>query len=143
VARVAGRGNAIRYGQSNLDISDEMDLRQDRARYDADRAKDLLLAEERGLKAAIASHQLDALLFPGWPAAGIASRPGYPIIVVPFGAVAAQGRGSNPYPAGFDPKPSPYSVGFVGLACSEPRLIELTYAFEQATKRRVPPAATP
>ncbi|NDP44053.1 MAG: hypothetical protein GZ089_15265, partial [Aromatoleum sp.] len=135
------RGNAIRYGQSNLDISDEMDLRTDRARYDADRAKDLMLAEERGLKAAIASHHLDALVFPGWPAAGIASRPGYPIIVVPFGTVAASGP--NPYPAGFDPKPAPYSVGFVGLACSEPRLIELTYAFEQATKRRVPPPATP
>jgi amidase len=135
------RGNAIRYGQSNLDISDEMDLRTDRARYDADRAKDLQLAEERGLKAAIASHQLDALVFPGWPAAGIASRPGYPIIVVPFGTVA--GSASNPFPPGFDAKPSPYSVGFVGAACSEPRLIELTYAFEQATKRRVPPPAVP
>jgi hypothetical protein len=25
------------------------------------------------------------------------------------------------------------------MACSEPRLIELGYAFEQATNRRVPP----
>jgi Asp-tRNA(Asn)/Glu-tRNA(Gln) amidotransferase A subunit family amidase len=29
------------------------------------------------------------------------------------------------------------------MACSEPRLLELAYAFEQATKRRVPPAAVP
>jgi hypothetical protein len=29
------------------------------------------------------------------------------------------------------------------MACSEPRLIELAYNFEQATKRRVPPAAMP
>lgn len=80
-------------------------------------------------------------MFPGWPAAGIASRPGYPIIVVPFGTVPA--GSANPYPPGFVPQPSPYSVGLVGLACSEPKLIEFAYAFEQATKRRVPPAATP
>ena len=30
---------------------------------------------------------------------------------------------------------------FTGLACSEPRLIELAYAFEQASKKRVPPGA--
>jgi len=29
------------------------------------------------------------------------------------------------------------------MACSEPRLIELGYAFERATKRRVPPASAP
>ncbi len=29
------------------------------------------------------------------------------------------------------------------MACSEPRLIELAYAFEQATKKRVPPPAFP
>ncbi|HEY7206332.1 MAG TPA: hypothetical protein VIA61_18645, partial [Methylomirabilota bacterium] len=35
------------------------------------------------------------------------------------------------------------AVTFTGAACSEPRLIELGYAFEQATKRRVPPPSTP
>jgi amidase len=34
-------------------------------------------------------------------------------------------------------------VSFTGMACSEPRLIELAYAFEQATKKRVPPASAP
>jgi hypothetical protein len=29
------------------------------------------------------------------------------------------------------------------MACSEPRLIELAYAFEKATKRRVPPPSAP
>ena len=38
------KANAIRYGQSNLDISDELDVRQDRAKYEADRAKDVALA---------------------------------------------------------------------------------------------------
>jgi amidase len=135
------RANAIRYGQSNLDISDEMDLAQDRARYEADRARDITLGADRGLKAAIDDNRLDALMFPGWQISNLAARPGYPEIVVPLGVVStgAGGRGGNPFPAGFDPKPSPYSAAFVGLACSEPRLIEIAYAFEQATKRRVPP----
>ena len=47
---------------------------------------------------------------------------------------------NQPFPAGFDAKPAPFGVGFVGAQCSEPKLIELAYAFEQATKRRVPPA---
>jgi hypothetical protein len=29
------------------------------------------------------------------------------------------------------------------MACSEPKLIELAYAFEQATKKRVPPSQFP
>jgi amidase len=42
-------------------------------------------------------------------------------------------------PAGFNAKPAPYGVAFTAGACSEPRLIEIAYAFEQATKHRVPP----
>jgi amidase len=40
-------------------------------------------------------------------------------------------------------EPTPVGIGFTGTACSEPRLIELAYAFEQATKRRIPPPSTP
>jgi hypothetical protein len=29
------------------------------------------------------------------------------------------------------------------MACSEPKLLAIGYAFEQATHKRVPPAATP
>jgi amidase len=135
------RANAIRYGQSNLDISDEVDLDRDRARYEADRKRDLALVDDRGFTAAIKEHRLDALMFPGWNISNLAARPGFPEIVVPLGVVPAGGGGGggNPFPPGFDPKPSPYSAAFVGLACSEPRLIEIAYAFEQATKRRVPP----
>ncbi len=136
------RANAIRYGQSNLDISDELDLAQDRPRYEADRARDIALVGDRGIKAAMEANRLDALMFPGWQISNLAARPGYPEIVVPLGVVPSGGGGGggNPYPAGFEPKPSPYSAAFVGLACSEPKLIEIAYAFEQATKRRVPPA---
>jgi amidase len=135
------RANAIRYGQSNLDISDELDLVQDRPRYEADRARDIALAGDRGLKAAIETGKLDALMFPGWQISNLAARPGYPEIVVPLGVVpSGGGGGANQLPPGFDPKPSPYSAAFVGLPCSEPKLIEIAFAFEQATKRRVPPA---
>src|SRR5205814_5659753 len=44
-----------------------------------------------------------------------------------------------PFPDGFDAKPAPFGVSFTGTACSEPRLIELAYAFEHATKRRMAP----
>jgi amidase len=37
----------------------------------------------------------------------------------------------------------PFGVSFAGGACSEPRLIELAYALEQATKRCVPPPLFP
>ena len=132
---------AIKYGQSNLDISDEMDLEKDKARYEADRAKDVRLGGEHGLDAAFKAHQLDALLFPGGSGAAIAARPGYPTVIVPFAMIP--NAPTEPFPEGFDAKPAPYGVSFTGLACGEPRLIELAFAFEQATKRRVPPPSVP
>ncbi|MEO7133858.1 MAG: amidase family protein [Vicinamibacterales bacterium] len=135
------RGNAIRYGQSNLDGADEIDLMADKARYEADHAKDLLLAATDGLDAVMKTNQLDALLFPGWTGANIAAKPGYPTVIVPFGMVPNQL--TPPLPDGFGAKLMPYGISFTGLACSEPRLIELAYAFEQATRKRIPPPAMP
>jgi amidase len=128
---------AIRYGQSNLDISDEMDVDRDRARYEADRAKDIDLAGTRGLDVAFKDNHLDALLFPGASSASIAAKPGYPTVIVPFGMVPNAPQ--QAFPAGFIAKPEPFGVGFTGPACSEGRLIEIAYAFEQVTKKRVPP----
>jgi amidase len=135
------KAGAIRYGQSRLDISDAVDLEKDRARYEADQARDLLVSTTNGIDAVLKQHQLDAILFPGSSGAGIAARPGYPTVMVPFAMVPNEP--TPPFPAGFDAKPAPYGVSFTGTACSEPRLLELAYAFEQVTKRRVPPAATP
>jgi len=135
-----GRG-AIKYGEAQLDISDEMDVEVDRARYEADRAKDLALAGTHGLDAVMKTHHLDALLFPGPSGSNISARPGYPTIIVPFAFVPS--HPVPPFPEGFEPKPAPFGVSFAGLSCSEPRLIELGYAFEQATERRVPPPSTP
>jgi amidase len=139
--RAHEKAGAIRYGQSRLDISDEVDLEKDRARYEEDKARDLLVSATNGIDAAVKEHSLDALLFPGSSGAGIAARPGYPTVMVPFAFVPNEP--TPPFPAGFNAKPAPYGVSFTGIACSEPRLLGLAYAFEQATKRRVPPAATP
>ena len=135
------KAGAIRFGQSRLDISDEMNVDTDKARFDADHVKDWKLSRERGIDGVIDAHKLDALLTPGGSGAGLAARAGYPIIVVPFGLVP--NAPTPAFTAGFDAKPAPYGVGFTGKACSEPRLIELAYAFEQATKRRVPPPLMP
>jgi amidase len=131
------RAGAIKYGQARLDISDSVNLEADRARYERDRAKDVRLAATQGIDAILTSERLDALLFPAQSGAEIAARAGYPSVIVPFGTVPNGDSAS--FPPGFDPKPAPYGVSFTGTACSEPRLIALAYAFEQATKRRVPP----
>ena len=132
--------NAIRYEQENLDISDEMDVTRDLARWQADRARDIFVSATHGIDEAMARNNLDALLFPGSSSAGIAAKAGHPTVIVPLGFVP--NTPAN-LPAGFNPQPSPYGISFTGTACTEPRLIELAYAFEQATKRRVPPPATP
>jgi len=138
------KAGAIKYGQAQLDISDEMDVNLDRTRYEADRAKDILLAGTQGIDAVMKGQKLDALLFPGPFGAAIAAKPGYPTVIVPFGFVPnAPPSPAPPFPESFGAKPSPFGVSFTGMACSEPRLIELAYAFEQATKRRAPPQPTP
>ena len=131
-------GGAIRFGQSNLDVSDEMDLQADRAKYEHDRAKDIELAGTQGIDAAMKANNLDALLFPGASGAAIAAKPGYPTVIVPF-ALVPNAPAQQPFPPGFNAKPSPFGVSFTGMSCSEPKLLGLAYAFEQATKRRVPP----
>jgi amidase len=174
---------AIKYGQSQLDASDKIDLEKDRAKYEEDRARDIRVYGTNGIDAAVKANNLDALVFPGPGSAGIASKPGYPTVIVPFGMIpnpatnvgggrggapagrgdapagrgdAPAGRGATPptetatappapappplpLPPGFDPKPQPYGVGFTGPACSEPKLLQVAYAFEQATKKRTPP----
>ena len=136
-----GARGAIKYGQSQLDISDEIDMARDRQRYEADRARDLALSATHGIDEVMKAENLDALLFPAASGSALAAKPGYPTVIVPFGTVA-----NAPTPAlpdGFEARPGPYGVSFTGMACAEPRLIELAYAFEQATRRRVPPPSAP
>jgi hypothetical protein len=99
----AREGGAIRFGQSRLDISDEMDLERDRARNEADHKKDLLLSprtrHRRRAEGAHARRDPDAGRRRRRPGA----RAGYPIIVVPFGVCRTRHAG---VPGGFDAKPA-------------------------------------
>lgn len=135
------KGGAIKYGQSLLDISDYMDLESFKSRYEADRAKDIYLAGTHGIDEAIKTHNLDALLFADGNGANIAARPGYPSVTVPWGMVP--NAPTPAFPDNFNAKLQPLNVTFTSTACSEPALIRLAYAFEQATKKRTPPPLFP
>jgi amidase len=142
-------GGAIRFGQGTLDASDDQDLEIDRRRYEADRARDLDLSRKHGIDAVMKDNNLDAIMFPGSSGTAITDRAGYTGLTVPFGMIPNEPQPNpnnpvaTPFPPGFNPKPAPYGVSFAGMACSEPKLIQIGYAFEQATKRRVPPSSTP
>jgi amidase len=98
------------------------------------------LSREQGIDAVMQKYHLDALVAPtGSPAwktdlakgdsfLGASSEPaaiaGYPSVTVPAGFIDGL----------------PVGISFVGAAWSEPRLIALAYAYEQATKHRRPPA---
>ena len=136
--RAAG---TLKYDQASLDVSDEVDLETDRPRYLGDRARDVFLSGPHGIDAAIQAQQLDALLFPGIAGAGLSARAGYPTVAVPFTLIPNDP--TPQFPGGFDARPMPYGVSFAGSACAEPRLIEIAYAFEQASLGRVPPPLMP
>jgi amidase len=132
---------AIKYGQSLLDISDAMDLDVYKSRYESDRANDIRLTATHGIDEVMKAQNLDALLFPGPGGASVAARPGYPTVIVPWAMVP--NAPTTAFPESFKALPQPFGVSFTGMACSEPTLLKLAYAFEQATKKRIPPASTP
>ena len=126
---------AIRYGQGRLDFADSVDLDKDKARFERNRRDDLTLTREDGLDAAITAHKLDALVFPGSSGANYATKAGYPIIVVPFGMTMNYAEGAK----GSTDKTRPFGISLVGAHCQDAKLVGIAYAFEQATRGRVPP----
>jgi amidase len=124
----------MKYGQAIFQAADQLDTSPgsaDTLRYQADRAEDL--ARSRGALDAVYS-EFDAILASANSFAGTPAKAGYPSITVPGGFLPPAGPIANPFPSG---------VTFSGPAFSEPRLIGLAYAFEQATHHRRPPASTP
>jgi len=107
------------------------------------------LAADEGLDATLKKHNLDAIvaptvgpimpidpvlgdhLIPAWAtkhwAPSVAAVAGYPHISVPAGYVLGV----------------PVGISFMGGVYSEPTLIKIAYAFEQATKYRKPPQFLP
>lgn len=77
-----------------------------------------------GLEKLMKERRLDAIVAPNSDASSVLAVGGYPGIAVP---------------AGYDEQGVPFAICFGGLQGYEPRLIEIAYAFEQATKVRRPP----
>ncbi|XP_074362048.1 putative amidase At4g34880 isoform X3 [Apium graveolens] len=77
-----------------------------------------------GFEKIMRDHKLDALVTPSPFCAPILAIGGYPGITVP---------------AAYDTTGVPRGICFGGLKGSEPKLIEIAYGFEQATKIRKPP----
>ena len=97
------------------------------------------LAGPEGIDAALHAHQLDALIAPTTGAAW-RTTPGegddYP--GGSYGAAAVAGYPSLSVPMGHTDG-LPLGLLFIGTAWSEPRLLELGYAYEQLTRARKPP----
>ena len=126
---------ALRFGQDIFLAAQATrgDLRE--LEYRAARASDLRGSRTLGLDAYMDRHRLDAVLFPAASGASIAAQAGYPSVQVPAGFVAGVGGRETPeYPLG---------VTFAGRAWSEPTLLRLAYAFEQASHARRPPPGLP
>ncbi|WP_257347541.1 amidase family protein [Pseudalkalibacillus decolorationis] len=114
----------LKFGQGILIDSDNTSGTMTEPEYLESKLRDLELSRTRGIDVVMEEHQLDALLFPNSNGAGIPAKAGYPSITVP---------------GGFTKKGEPVGVTFTGIAYSEPALIGLAYAYEQATKHRKAP----
>jgi amidase len=132
-----------RFGQEIFELADPLGSLETPA-YLSALAKGQRLSRDQGIDAVMDQHQLDALVAPTgpppWvidyssrdPALGfqlhsVAARAGYPVITVPAGFASGL----------------PVGISFVGRAFSEPTLIRLAYAFEQATHVRRAPQFLP
>jgi len=95
----------------------------------------------RAVVAVLDEHDLDALVYP------TIRRTAQPIGAVQPGSnctlSALSGTPAITVPAGFADDGMPVGVELLGRPWSEPRLIELGYAYEQATRHRRPPDFTP
>jgi len=139
----ANADRALRFGQDIFLAAEETHGDLSEVEYKSARLMDLRSSRTLGIDAYMNEHKLDAILFPANTGASIAAKAGYPSVLVPGGMVT----GPAPVPPGTATATSdketpeyPYGVTFTGRAWSEPVLLRLAYAFEQATKaRRMPP----
>ncbi len=122
---------ALRFGQDILLTAEATRGDLSELEYRSARAMDLRAAKVEGLDAYMDGHRLDAVLFPGSAGAGIGARAGYPSVQVPAGFISGvAGKETPDYPLG---------ATFCGRAWSEPTLLRLAYAFEQASHARRAP----
>ncbi|KAL4318514.1 hypothetical protein GQ457_18G018020 [Hibiscus cannabinus] len=83
---------------------------------------------KNGMEKVMREKGLDAVVSPRSDASPVFAIGGFPAITVP---------------AGYDSQGVPFGISFGGLKGSESKLIEIAYAFEQATMIRKPPSFKP
>ena len=114
----------------------------DKAYIDA-RDKARRLAGPEGIDAALKQQDLDALVAPAMSPAWLSDPVnGDHFTGAGYGAAAVARYPSITVPMG-DAHGLPLGIAFMGTAWSEARLIELAYAYEQASKARKPPTFAP
>ncbi|TWT05391.1 amidase [Planococcus sp. CPCC 101016] len=114
----------MKFGQSELEKSQALSEDSHDPTYLLHRETDIRNSRSEGIDAIMAKHNLDALLSENNRGAAQPAKAGYPSITVP---------------AGYTSTGQPVGVTFSAKAYSEPRLIELAYAYEQATNKRKAP----
>jgi amidase len=128
-------GRALRFGQDIFLAAEATRGDLSELEYISARQMDLRASRTLGLDAYMDEHRLDAVLFPAAAGAAIAAKAGYPSVQVPAGFIAGIRDKETP--------DYPYGATFTGRAWSEPILLRLAYAFEQATQARRPPPGLP
>jgi len=133
------------FGQEIMVMAEKKGLLTE-AKYLQALAKNHRLSRGLGIDAVMLKYQLDALVAPtSGPAwlidlvngdgfGGNASSPSTPAAVAGYPHITV--------PAGYF-RGLPVGISFFGRAWSEPTLIKLAYAYEQATKHRHPPTFAP
>ena len=118
----ANKEECLKYNQELLIESNETDGTLTTPEYLQSRLNDLEKTQNKGIDLVMEENKLDALISPNDVWYGIPAKAGYPSISVP---------------SGFDDNGMPLSVVLTGEAFTEKKLIEIAYAFEQVSQKRV------
>jgi amidase len=113
----------LKYGQEVLLESEGTSGTLTETEYLEQLEYNLYMSREQGVDYVLKEYGVDAILFP-MDGSTIPSRAGYPSVTVP---------------AGYTSEGEPVGITFTGTAFSEPLLIKLAYAYEQATLVRKAP----
>jgi amidase len=114
----------LKFGQTLLEESEQTSGTLTEPAYLSSLEKDQYLSKEGGIDAVLEEYSLDAILTPNNFGAGIPAKAGYPSITVP---------------GGYDQNGEPVGITFTASSFEEEKLIQISYAFEQATLYRKAP----
>jgi len=140
---IAHKDEELSYFGQEIMLQSDMKGPLTSPKYRSELAKNRLMSRALGIDAVMTRYRLDALVAPtGGPAwlidlvngdGGTAAAPG------PSTVTSVAGYPHITVPAGFF-RGLPVGISFFGRAWSEPTLLKLAYAYEQATKHRRPPS---